>query len=269
VNNLVQYATLLLVAVFLVGCTQQAVSETTIVRDEDEEGLVVMTITDDAIDLVGVTSIRVTVDSIQIYSAEEGWVTVMGDEETYDLLAIRDTQRLLAQASVDADTYTQVRLDLSSVIIEDETGAHDAILPSEKYTITADLVVLPDRTSTAMFDFLADQSLHITENGEYVFAPVVAVQTCTNSDVAINNNIVVMTCSEVVTDMTYGMDLQGNVGVNIVVPDRPIIIERGIIKTTVTTINTTRTVYNDRTVYVERNDTNTTTRTNTTANETE
>lgn len=259
----------MLVAVLLIGCTQQAVSETVVVSDKDEEGLVVMTITDDAIDLVGVSGIRVTVDSIQIYSAEEGWVTVMGDEETYDLLAIRDRQRLLAQANVDADTYTQIRLDLSSVIVEDETGAHDAILPSEKYTITADLIVLEGSTSIAVFDFLADQSLHVTEEGEYVFAPVVAVQTCTNTEVAINENVVVATCGELVTDVTYGMDLQGNVGVNIVVPDRPIIIERGIIKTTVTTINTTRTVYNDRTVYVERNETpRNTTRTNTTVNAT-
>jgi hypothetical protein len=265
-NDLAKY-TCVLLALLLASCTQ-TVSETTIVRDDDQDGRVAVLITDDAASLSGVSSIRVTVDNIQLFSPEEGWVTINGDEETYDLLQLRESYRLLANANVDAGTYTQMKIDLSSVMVTDALGDHDAKLPSEKYNIVADIIVTPGTTSTATLDFLADSSLHITEDGEYVFAPVIAVQTCTGATVVADDGLVTATCGEVVTDVTYGMDLGGNVGVNVIVPDAPIVIERGVFRTTVTTINTTRTIYNDRTVYVDRpvNGTNGTVETNTTVN---
>lgn len=182
------------------------------------QGRAVFTITDAAANMGAVTSIKVTVDSVQAHSATEGWATVSSQTQTFDLLQLKaqGTQALLADINLKAGTYEQVRLDISKVIVTDASGDHEAKLPSGELKIIGDLTVNANSTSTATFDFIADESLHVTGKGEYILAPVVKLETRENADVDTSSRAdVKVRNGRVKTNVKVGMNERGEVGIGL------------------------------------------------------
>ncbi|MDP3734449.1 MAG: DUF4382 domain-containing protein [Nanoarchaeota archaeon] len=202
----------------LLGCVPQQVPEETPEGTGVEEGRVVFTITDAAANMSAVTSIMVTVDSVQVHSAEKGWVTVSSEQKTYDLLQLKAeaSHGLLADVMLEEGTYQQVRLDISNVVVVDAAGEHEAKLPSGELKIVGDLVVTADSTSTASFDFIADESLHVTGQGEYILAPVVQLETREDAEVDLKaDSKVEIKNGRVRANVKVGMDAEGNVGIGL------------------------------------------------------
>lgn len=202
-------------AVLTAGCTggQQATG--------GDDGRAVFTMTDAAADMGAVSEVRVTVDRVRVHSEAEGWTTVSSDSQTYDLLELKasNTQKLFADVDIDAGNYTKLWLDISNVVVVDGEGEHDATLPSGTLRMQSDFVVEPDSTATATFDFVADESLHVTGNGEYIMAPVVRVETRSGADVDVDaQSNVQVSGGRTVADITVGMDGDGNVGVGVRLP---------------------------------------------------
>ena len=198
-----------------------------------ETGRVIFTITDAAADMGSVTSVKVTVDSVSVHSASEGWVAVSSAPETYDLLQLktRGTNALLADAQLKAGNYEQVRLMISTVVVTDATGDHEAKLPSDELKIAGDLTISANSTATAMFDFLVDESLHVTGNGEYILAPVVKLETRERADVDVKSDSDVrISGGTLKTNIKVGMDTAGNVGMGLKIGlDHDLRIEDGAI----------------------------------------
>ncbi len=183
-------------------------------------GLAVFTIADKAADLGNITSIKLTVDSVQAHGTG-GWVTLSSTPMTFDLLQLKasSVQALLAEANLTSGSYDQVRLEVSSVTVTDSSGTHDAKLPSGDLKIVGGFNVSANSTSVAMFDFLADHSLHVTGNGKYILAPVVHLQTKEGATVdASDANDVKVSGGKVDTDTQVGMDENGTVGVGVSIP---------------------------------------------------
>ena len=183
-----------------------------------EIGRVVFSITDAAANMGSVTSVKVTVDSVSVHSASEGWVAASSTPKTYDLLQLKaqGTNALLADVQLKAGEYEQVRLMISKVVVTDAAGNHDAKLPSGELKIAGGLTISADSTATAMFDFLADESLHITGSGEYILAPVVQLETRFNADVEVKSDSDVRVGGGTIkTNVKVGMDTAGNVGVGL------------------------------------------------------
>ncbi|MEK6900140.1 MAG: DUF4382 domain-containing protein, partial [Nanoarchaeota archaeon] len=191
---------LLFVFILLVGCTapQQA---------GEQQGRVVFTVTDAAADMGLVTSVMVTIDSVSVHSAEEGWVTFSSEPKTFDLLKLKaeGSQELLADVMLKEGTYQQLRLEISKVLVTDDKGEHEAKLPSGELKIVGELVVSANSTSTATFDFIADESLHVTGNGEYILAPVVQLETKEKAEVELKGSKVEIKSGNVNTNVKVGM----------------------------------------------------------------
>lgn len=187
----------------------------------EQEGRVVFTITDAAANMSAVTSIMVTVDSVSVHSATEGWVNVSSEPQTFDLLKLKaeGSQELLADVTLKEGTYQQLRLDISKVVVVDAEGEQEAKLPSGELKIVGDLEVKADSTSTATFDFIADESLHMTGNGEYILAPVVQLETKTDAQVEVKaDQKVEVQGGNIKAKVKVGMDADGNVGVGLGIP---------------------------------------------------
>ena len=197
--------------VFAAGCTSSS----------SATGRVVFAAEDAAADMGSVSSIMMTVDSVRVHSEAQGWTTVSSSARTYDLLDLKASGNaaLLADANIAAGTYDQMRLDISSIVVTDVNGTHQAKLPSNEFKVVGDLVVHANSTSTATFDFIADQSLHVTGNGQYIFAPVVQIETRSNTNVQVASNTDVrINGGSVNTNIRVGMDTSGNVGVGLGIP---------------------------------------------------
>ncbi len=226
---------LVLLGVFLlvVSCAPQAPgsSATTSAKEQYKtlpsgestanQGRVVFTIADAAADMNSVSRVVVTIDSISVHSDTEGWVTVSSIPQTTDLLLLKaeGAQRLLADVKLKEGSYQQLRLDISKVVVTDNTGEHQAKLPSGELKIIGGFNVSANSTSTAKFDFIADESLHRTGNGEYILAPVVQLETREDADVDVKaDNKVEVKNGHVKTNIKVGMDVDGNVGVGLHIP---------------------------------------------------
>lgn len=200
----------------------------------EQEGRAVFTITDAAANMSAVTSIMITVDSVSVHSAAEGWVTVSSGPATFDLLKLKaeGSQELLADVNLKEGTYQQMRLNISKVIVVDADGEHEAKLPSGELKIVGDLEITANTTSTATFDFIADESLHMTGNGEYILAPVVELETKADAEVEIKaGQKVEIKDGETRAKVKVGMDADGKVGVGLGIPAKAVLsIGQGKVK---------------------------------------
>ena len=206
----------------LVSCTPMQPGET-LTTEEPNEGRVVFTITDAAAEMGAVTSVMVTINSVLVHSetGETNWIMIESNSKTFDLLKLKaeGSQELLVDATLEEGTYQQLRLDIGKVIVVDDKGEHEAKLPSGELKIVGDLEVKANSTSTATFDFIADESLHVTGNGEYILAPVVQLETQTDAEVEVKaDQKVEIKAGKVKTNVKVGMDADGNVGVGLGIP---------------------------------------------------
>lgn len=211
---LVSLSLVLLIAA--AGCVQQPSGTGT--TTQPGKGRAVFTMTDAAANMESVSSVKMTVDSVKVHSAAEGWTTVSSSAKTYDLIELKNKNEmaLLADAKLDAGTYDQVQLHISKVVVADAKGSHEAAMPSKDYKINGNLIVEADSTSTATFDFIAHESLHVTSEGDYVMASVVEYESKIDAEVEFeSNNRVEIEGGRTTTSTKVGMDISGNVGVGL------------------------------------------------------
>jgi hypothetical protein len=187
-------------------------------QNEAAEGRVVFSVTDEAVDINTVSEINIRVTSVEIHSNVNGWVTVSNTPQTYSLLELNadNESKVLADVLVKASTYDQVRLVVDSISVETKAGVtKEARLPANQITIDTTLVVNPDTTSSVNFDFLADKSLHVTDDKNYIFAPVVKTETRSDASIAISaDNVVTIAGGRLDTANIVGMDIDGSIKVN-------------------------------------------------------
>jgi hypothetical protein len=212
-------------AVLLAGCAGPSPPQ--------GKGRVVFTMADAAADMGAVSSVKVTVDKVSVHSESKGWVDVSTVPKTYDLMELKASQEneVLADTQLDPGTYQQMRLHISKVVVTDSSGDHEAKLPSGELKIAGGLEVESNSTSTATFDFIADESLHVTGNGQYVMAPVIQVETRSDADVEVESDgHVQISGGRVKTNTKVGMDIKGNVGAGLGIPaNANLTIDGGIV----------------------------------------
>ncbi|OGZ64025.1 MAG: hypothetical protein A3A98_03710 [Candidatus Staskawiczbacteria bacterium RIFCSPLOWO2_01_FULL_40_39] len=184
-----------------------------------EQGKMILGITDAAASMENISSVWLTVNKVEIHDETKGWIVVSNETKQYDLLALKQSGAiaLLATADIDAGTYNQVRIMVSKVVVVENGVEKEAKLPSKELKIVGRFVVNEDKTSTAVFDFLADKSLHVTGNGKIIFAPVIKLDSKSNADVQVKTNSeVTINGGRKEDEKTVGMDEKGELKVNFI-----------------------------------------------------
>ncbi len=188
--------------------------------EEPASARVVFSVTDATTAINNVSEVSLTVDKVEAESTTQGWVTVSEVPKKYNLLALHTSSmiQVLADAKLDVGKYNQVRLHVSDVTVLEKNGSSKkAKLPSSQLKIVGGFTVQGGTTSSVLFDFLADQSLHVTGKGEYIFAPVVKLTTKSNAQVGIDSADTVSIDGGVTeTTVSAGMDIDGSVNANFV-----------------------------------------------------
>ncbi|MBI2866927.1 MAG: DUF4382 domain-containing protein [Chloroflexi bacterium] len=205
----------------LAACGDESTPSTSTPGPSGATGKAVLAISDAAPDMGAIQSIKITFDAAKVHASGGAWTTVSTTTQTFDLLELKakGTAQLLAEADLQPGTYDQVELSVSKVIVVDDKGQHEAKLPSNKLQIKGDLEVKTGSTAVANFDFLADQSLHVTGEGTYILAPVVKVETRSEAKVEVQaNKEVRISSGRVKTDHQVGMDAEGSVDVGLRIP---------------------------------------------------
>ncbi len=128
----------------------------------------------------GVTKVLVTTKNIQVHRAgagdDSGWETVIGDERTFDLVAVSQVAQILGAGTLPVGSYTQVRMDVPKVRVTANGVDFDATVPSEKLKLVGNFNVNANATTSLTLDFIGDQSLVLTGQGKALFKPVVKLE---------------------------------------------------------------------------------------------
>src|SRR3989344_1297121 len=183
-------------------------------ENENAEGTLYISLTDAAIDTKKISNIEMTIDSIEIYSQGRGWIAVSQNLQAFQLLELqaKSSKKIIATATVPVDIYSQIRVHVSKVTITENRVAKDAALPSSELKIDVGVRVEPDAATYVEFDVLADQSIHKTEKGEFIFTPVVDVEVRNKATVEADaQNTIKKLDGEISSMMNVGMDIDGRV----------------------------------------------------------
>lgn len=183
-------------------------------------GQAVFSVTDAAMSIRNVNEVMLTVDKVEVQGAALGWVAVSNDTKRYNLLALNASGKaqVLANASLAAGKYQQVRLHVSDAAVSEKSGAvKHAKLPSGELKIVGGFTVATDTSASITFDFMADKSLHLTGQGQYIFAPVVKTEMRSDAQVVVAaDGSVSVNGGNVEARTNAGMDIDGTVKANFV-----------------------------------------------------
>lgn len=127
----------------------------------------------------GVSEILVSVDDIQVHKAGagegSGWVTIIEEPRTFDLIKISGIEEVLGSKEIEAADYTQIRMDVLWVEVTIDGEKKIATIPSGTLRIVKPFSVEKGEKTILTLDFDADQSVKVTGTGEVRFRPVVKV----------------------------------------------------------------------------------------------
>ena len=179
------------------------------------KGTIDVSFTDATAEMKNISEVSMKVDKVELYSATRGWVTVSSNSAEYKLLELkaRGENKIYDSKKVAVDNYTKTRVTLGTVIVTTkDSGNKVAATPSKVFTADARVIVKADSNTSLKLDVLADKSLHTTTDAEYVFAPVINVESRSNATVSTSaSGIVTISGGTVDTSSDFGMDIDGNV----------------------------------------------------------
>ena len=88
-----------------------------------------------------------------------GWITVMNEPQTVDLLQFVNVSKVLGQKTLDAGTYTQIRLKIDSGTITVDGTDYPLTVPSGVLKLNRGFVLVPNETRMLTLDFNAEKSV--------------------------------------------------------------------------------------------------------------
>ncbi|HQN17061.1 MAG TPA: DUF4382 domain-containing protein, partial [Bacteroidales bacterium] len=104
-----------------------------------------------------------------------GWITVINETQSVDLLQFVNVSKVLGEKTLDAGTYTQIRLKIDSGTITVDGTDHTLTVPSGVLKLNRGFVLVPNETRMLTLDFNVENSVVRTGSGKYLLKPVIAV----------------------------------------------------------------------------------------------
>jgi hypothetical protein len=144
-------------------------------------GTLTLQITDAPGDL-NITEALVTISGIEVHLAAGGnnnttaeWKMVVEEQQTFDLVGIRNVKEFLGSKNLTAGVYTQMRLHVDEALVTINGSQYDLQIPSESIKLVKGFMINEGETTTLTLDFDVNESVHKTGNDKYIFQPTIIV----------------------------------------------------------------------------------------------
>jgi hypothetical protein len=147
---------------------------------QDGTGTLVLQITDAPGDL-NITSAIVTISSVEVHlgaggnNSSSGWYTIVEEQKTYDLVAIKDVKEFLGSENLSSGIYTQIRLHIDEARAIIDGIEYNLSIPSSNIKLVSGFWINESLTTTLTLDFDVNESIHKTGNDKYIFQPTIKV----------------------------------------------------------------------------------------------
>lgn len=120
-----------------------------------------------------ITAVYVTTDNIEVSVAGEGWLSVIDEEITFELLALEGVEAVLGTAELPSGKYTQIRLSVPEVQVEKDGEIVIAEVPSDTIKLVGTFELAAGEKTFISLDFEVDKSLVERGNQGFLFKPVI------------------------------------------------------------------------------------------------
>ena len=124
-------------------------------------------------------TITQTDDEVSVTESGEtdtaGWITVINETQSVDLLQFVNVSKVLGQKTLDAGTYTQIHLKIDSGTITVDDIDYPLTVPSGVLKLNRGFVLVPNETRMLTLDFNVEKSVVSTGSDKYLLKPVIAV----------------------------------------------------------------------------------------------
>ena len=147
---------------------------------QDGTGTLILQITDDPSDL-NITSAIVTLSSVEVHlgaggnNSSSGWYTIVEEQKSYDLVAIRDVKEFLGSENLSSGIYTQIRLHIDEARAIINGTEYNLSIPSSNIKLVSGFWINESQTTTLTLDFDVNESIHKTGNDKFIFQPTIRV----------------------------------------------------------------------------------------------
>jgi len=111
--------------------------------------------------------------TIPIRNGDSGWLTVISENKSFELLELRGVEQVLGSKDLEAGHYTQIRMAVREVTVTIDGKSQSAVLPSGKLKLVGSFDIEEGKTTALTLDFDAAKSVVITGEGKIIFKPVV------------------------------------------------------------------------------------------------
>lgn len=148
-------------------------------------GTLIMKITDSPSGL-NITKALVTISNVEVHFAgstitenatniTSGWIEVVDEPQTFDLIAIKDVKKILGTAELNPGKYTQIRLSIDSAIVTIDDVEYTLTTPSDAIKLIHPFDITAGNETILTLDFDAQASIHSTGKDKYVLNSVIGV----------------------------------------------------------------------------------------------
>ena len=119
-------------------------------------------------------AILVPLESVLIHNTKNGWITLLKDPKTFDLLFInRDRNpELVLDINVGEGEYDRLRIRFGEIVVLEGNIATPIKSISDEFNVPFNISVEEGRDSALTLDFFVGKSIHKMVSGTYIFAPV-------------------------------------------------------------------------------------------------
>lgn len=160
-------AILLVIPIAVSGCTTTTGTGNLVLQITDKPDL-------------NIEKADVTLSNVQVHVAgagnESGWITVVEEPKTFDLVAIKDVKTFLGEEDLAVGMYTQIRLDVDKALVTINGTEYNLTIPSKTVKLVRSFRIEENTTTTLTLDFDAEQSIHSTGvSDQYIMRPTITV----------------------------------------------------------------------------------------------
>lgn len=176
------------------------------------KGKAVFGITDAAVNLNDISSLKLTISAIAVHKEGGDWQIISSTPVTQDLLLLKRNGEtgFLTETELEEGNYDQIRFTVSNTRLTITGEERKVELPSGVLKFTGNLIINGGVTSSALFDFDLSKSLHKTGLGRYLLIPVVKYETRTAVSTGVSGNTIGIAGGEIKTSKKLGMNINGD-----------------------------------------------------------
>ena len=138
------------------------------------KGVLMLKITD-APPEIKITKALINISHIEVHLIATGWYTVIGEEQTFDLIQLKNVKETLGNKTLPVGRYTQLRFNIDDALVTIDGIEYELTIPSRTIQLICPFPVNKNETTTLTIDFDVEKSVFSTGSDKYMMNPTIKI----------------------------------------------------------------------------------------------